>query len=157
MDKQIKIRPKDKQLWEDFDDYLEAKYGTNYSVKSPEIERGLYFLLQHENWTGYENGSEEYNRRDTQGNSTHKKLAPRKIRFLKAYDSSFKDVELIKFTTLDDFIAINLNIKDNRAIKGWVDFLKRNGWIEEIPRTRTFKNKFPHLTWKGDMLGESYI
>jgi hypothetical protein len=157
MTTQVRIRLNDQQLYNDFQAYLLEKYGTTRGVTSSELERALYLLLKNEKYGDYGDVKNTHHNRDPQGYYTHKKLKPRQIKFLKAFDERFINDDKISNSVLKEFIMSAVNVDDYRAIRNWIKFLKRNGWIQEIPRMSMWINTFPHLTWKEELLKESVL
>jgi hypothetical protein len=150
--KQIKLRIRDEKLWNDFKEYVHFKHGNGYGVTSLEHERALYLFLKHENWKDYGESNQPIPGRDAEGNSTHKKLKPRQIKFLKSFDVHFINYDTISDKELKDFIRTELSVKDNRPIKGWIEFLEALKWIKEIPRKKSWENTTP-LKWEEELLG----
>lgn len=137
MNKRRVIRPRDTELWKDFDKHLLERYGTKHTVMTAYIERGLYYVLGAEGVPGYETVSSDDKPSDPVDIHTHKKLKPKEVKFLNCFYKDFFMDSVVTNTRLSEYIRATAMVKDWRAVQNWRHLLENLGWIESPgPRSK---------------------
>jgi hypothetical protein len=132
----LSIRPRvrfsDPNIWNDFLAFVKDKYGTNYRYTGEELQNIIYKYLAENKWKNYSPDDQNSKGTNDQDHSTHTKYRPRKLSFMKAFFFEFKYDPHILNDVLIEYIEKELGISDNRAVNGWIRFLKSLGWITEV-------------------------
>lgn len=97
-----------------------------------EFEKAVFKHLADEGWKDYSSRLGIYDDASSLGVHTHKKISPKKGMFLKAFYKKFFYDSHITYPVLIDFIRTELEIKDKRAVRGWVSFMRAFGLIKQV-------------------------
>jgi hypothetical protein len=128
---QIRVRIPHPEVWEDFQEFVEEKYGSSYAVTGLELEKALKYHLAMEGWKEYPDMMEEGIIVEKPRAHTHKICSTDRILIQTIYKEMKVGGE-VPFTKLRKWIAAECGLRDKRTHKDHVDSLVALGVLKSL-------------------------
>jgi hypothetical protein len=137
IDNQVRVRIPNPEVWDDFQEFIHKRYGTNRVVTGMELQKAMEYHLGLEGWKDYPEKIEQGILADSKGAYTHVEcsddpLDPADRIMIQTIRENMDPGTEVNFNVLRKWWIRECNLKSRRAQKDHIDVLVAHGILEDL-------------------------